>query len=112
MRSKESPRIVLTSLILASILVLAFHPLSADAASHAKTVSDGKHHWFLANHPRWRRIAKAAGCGIITGGLAAPIIGGSVAGGAVAGAAENSAIRGLKDQHDIKKKGKLDNHIW
>ncbi len=86
---------------------------SATSTARARThIDDGKHHWLFPNHPRLRRITKAAGFGVATGGLAAPFLGMSVAGGAVAGAAEHSAVRGVKDEHDLKKKGKLDRHIW
>jgi len=85
---------------------------SAQAARTKVTVTDGKHHWFLPNHPRLRRISKAMGCGLVTGGLAAPIMGGAVATGAVAGAAENGTVRGVKDTYDLKKHRKLDKSIF
>jgi hypothetical protein len=73
---------------------------------------DDKQHWFFPNHPRLRRIFKAAGLGAATGGLAAPLLGASVGGGMLLGAGEHATLRGVKDKHDMKKKHQLDHHIW
>lgn len=69
-------------------------------------------HLFLSNHPRLRRLVKAAGLGAVTGGLAGPILGKSAASGALLGAGEHAAVRGFKDHHDWKHRRKLDRHIW
>jgi len=93
-----------------ALLILATPPSTAHSTT--RQVNDGKHHWFMPNHPRLRRITKAVGLGVATGGIIGPILGTSVAAGAVAGGAEHGAIRGGKDHHDVKHKGKLDHHIW
>lgn len=82
---------------------------AVDCPAHAQ---DGKHHWLFPNHPKLRRITKAAGFGVVTGGLAAPFLGASAASGAMLGATEHATVRGVKDHRDIKKHKKLDNHFW
>jgi hypothetical protein len=57
---------------------------------------------FFSRHPRWRRVVKGAGLGIVTGGIGGVVLGGSAMSGAVAGAGRGAAISGAKEQ--LKKK--------
>ncbi|HEY9719001.1 MAG TPA: hypothetical protein V6C69_16120 [Trichormus sp.] len=82
------------------------------SADQRKLESDGKHHWLFPNHPRWRRIAKASGFGVATGGILGPILGVGAVAGATAGAAEHGGVRAWKDKHDVKRGKHLDQHIW
>ncbi len=95
----KSKAFILTAVFLSSISTPAF-------------AGDGEHRWFFPNHPRMRRVLKAAGFGVATGGLAAPLLGTTAATGAVLGAGEHATVRGVKDSHDIKHHRKLDHHFW
>ncbi|MBX9722694.1 MAG: hypothetical protein K2X81_14945 [Candidatus Obscuribacterales bacterium] len=90
---------ILAAIVLGSFSIPAF-------------AGDAEHRWFFPNHPRMRRVLKAAGFGVATGGLAAPLLGTTAATGAVLGAGEHAAVRGVKDQRDIKHHKKLDHHFW
>lgn len=65
-------------------------------------------HFFLKRHPKLRRTFKAAGIGVLTGGLAAPLLGHSVASGAALGAGKGAAVhtwRERKKQKRIRSNG-------
>ncbi len=94
-----------------NVIALAILALVATSGL-AGYAEDGKHHWLFNNHPRLRRITKAAGFGVVTGGLAAPFLGGAAATGAMIGATEHATARGIKDKHDLKHHKHLDSHIW
>jgi len=78
----------------------------------AVNAEETKKHWLFPHHPRLRRVTKAVGFGAGTGVVLGPALGAGAATGALAGAAEHGTVRAAKDKHDLKHKGKLDNHIW
>ena len=53
---------------------------------------------FFSRHPVMRKAAKGAALGVVTGGLAAPLIGHSVASGAMLGAGRGAATPVIKDR--------------
>ena len=60
-------------------------------------------HLFLNNHPRLRKTMKAAGIGVVTGGLAAPLLGHLMAGGAVLGAGKGAAVHSWRERRKQKR---------
>jgi len=53
---------------------------------------------FFQRHPVMRKAAKGAALGVVTGGLAAPLIGHSFASGAMLGAGRGAATPVVKDR--------------
>ncbi len=68
------------------------------------SAEEEKKHFFFNNHPKIRRTMKAAGIGVMTGGMAAPLLGHSVATGAVLGAGKGAAVQSYKDKKKAKEK--------
>ncbi|MGH9549885.1 MAG: hypothetical protein ACRD3W_10940, partial [Terriglobales bacterium] len=66
-----------------------------------------KHHWLFPNHPHLRRITKAAGIGVATGGIGGVILGSGAMAGAMTGAAVHGTYRGVKDKYDEKHHHRL-----
>lgn len=81
------------------IILFAALPMAASAEEEKK-------HLFFNNHPKWRKTMKAAGIGVMTGGMAAPLLGHSVATGAVLGAGKGAAVQTYKDKKNEKTKKK------
>ena len=69
----------------------------------AGTATRADAHWFLNNHPKARKLAKIAGIGVLTGGVGAAVMGGSVAGGAVMGAGTHVGAHELKEKWKERK---------
>lgn len=85
------------------------HQAKVTKAQTKGAVGDRKHHWLFPNHPRLRRITKAAGFGVVTGGLAAPLLGMSVVGGAAAGQPNTAQSEASKTSTTRRKKGSWTN---
>ena len=74
------------------------------ALPNLSSAQEEKKHFFFNNHPKIRRTMKAAGIGVMTGGMAAPLLGHSVATGAVLGAGKGAAVQTYKDKKKTKAK--------
>ena len=67
---------------------------------------DGKHHIIFPHHPHLRRITKAIGIGVVTGGIGGAVLGAGAVHGAMLGAAEHGGYRAWKERRAIKKQKK------
>ncbi|MBX9568901.1 MAG: hypothetical protein K2X77_08395 [Candidatus Obscuribacterales bacterium] len=79
------------------------------ALSTAPTQAREKH-LFLDSRPKLRKIVKAAGFGIITGGLSAPLLGHSVASGSLLGAGKGAAWQAWKQKRADRRQKQRNIH--